>query len=300
MKNYYDKVLFILALIVLGIGAAFFYFKEPKGGLPTVASLPAAKLSGTPYTAIEKPEFKQNSHVWNTAPEQQDEGSGWMYYVFTPPKIWWEPGTGWIPEPPVPVAPVAYGVHLVSAKKELYRVQLQGTSGNGDKNDVINFSDEETGLDFHLKVGETSKLHEVQVKDLAFDQLDKGHGVILKAAKVIIVDLRNNQEITLTQGEEYAPSDNQLYILQTDDPFPAKEWKVSKNSHDEVLTFPGSLQNFKDDITFKVVALDFAKPSVTVVKTYTPAKSSKANALQKELTLNSNPTAAAPAASPAK
>lgn len=290
MKKYYDKVLFILALIVLGIGVGIFYLKQPKGGLPATAPLPQVKLSGTPFAPIDKPEFKPEAALWNTPPDQRvdDPGfePGWIYSVFTPPIIWWEAGIGWVPKPPVPVPTIPFGVHLVSAKKELYRVQLQGTSGNGDKNDVINFSDEETGLDFHLKMGEASKLHEIEVKDLAFDQVDKGHGVVYKAAKVVIIDQRNNETITLTQGEEYAPSDNQLYTLQTDDPFPAKEWKVSKINHDEVLTFPGSLQNFKDDITFKVVALDFSKPSVTVLKQYFKANSTKPTSTQKELTLS--------------
>ncbi|HVU37980.1 MAG TPA: hypothetical protein VHC95_06565 [Opitutales bacterium] len=297
MKKYYDKILFLLALIVVGAGAAMFYFKQPKGGVPQSAPLPPLMLNGSAYTATEKPEFKRDEHTWTAPPEQSDEETGWLYAVFTPPEIYWDSGNGWSAQPPGPAkAAPPFGVRLVSAKKELYRIQLKGTSGNGDKDDDIIFSDEESGLPFHLKVGEqddTSKRHDVEVKDLVFDQVDKGHGVILKLAKVTILDTRTNDTITLIQGQEYAPTGNELYILQTDDPFPAKEWKVSKNGSDEekVLTFPGSLEDYKGDITFKVVALDFAKPSVTVEKQFFP-RVNKPVTVQRELTISSTPTPA--------
>lgn len=307
MKKYYDKVLFLLALLVLGAGAAMFYFKQPKGGVPQTAPLPPLALSGNAYAPTQKPEFKQDEHTWSSPPEQREDETGWLYSVFTPPVIYWD--NGWTAVPPGPVTPPPpFGVHLVSAKKELYRIQLKGTSGNGDKDDDIIFSDEESGLPFHLKVGEqddTTKRHDVEVKDLVFDQVDKGHGLVLKIAKVTILDTRTNDTITLVQGEEYAPSGNELYTLQTDDPFPSKEWNVSKNGppEEKVLTFPGSLEDYKGDITFKVVALDFAKPSVTVEKQFT-TKANRSLTIQRELTISSTPPAtpdasAAPADAPA-
>ena len=149
----------------------------------------------------------------------------------------------------------------------------------------------------------TEKLHNVQVKNIEFvDQYDEGHGVILKVAKVTILDMLTNETIVLTQGEVYAPTDNQLYVLKTDDPFPAQEWDVSKQSHDQPLEFPGSLEGYKDTITFKVVALDFTKPSVTVEKDFTP-QNGKPKSITRELfisdTTTPSPDQPPPDASPA-
>ncbi len=302
MKKYYDKVLFLLALVVLGLGAGIFF---KKGGVPKSPALPAAKLSGDAFTTIPAPTFDKTTYTWESPPDQREDDPGWIYYVFTPPKIWWEQGTGWIAVPPVPIVPVPFGLHLVSAKKELYRVQLQGTSGNGDKDDEINFSDEETGLDFHLKLGQESELHKIKVTDLSFDPVDKGHGVVFKAARATILDESTGETVTLTEGVEFAPTDNQVYVLQTDDPFPSQEWKVSsqdwkvavKNGQDETLKQPGGLEDFKGDIVFKVVNLDFDKPSVTVEKQFT-TKSGRKSTKTMELTITQAP--AKTESSPAK
>ena len=115
MKKYYDKVLFLLALAVLGLGVTMYV----KGGPPASPPPPVAKPTGAAYTVIEKPTFEQASQVWNPPPDQREEQGdpGWTYSVFTPPKIYWDPGAGFSAQPPEPPKVVPFGVHLVSAKR---------------------------------------------------------------------------------------------------------------------------------------------------------------------------------------
>ena len=265
MKNYYDKVLFLLGLIVLGIGVGIFF---QKGGTPKPAHIAPVKLTGDKYTNIDKPEFPTPNPLWEGPPDQGEDRNdpGWIYSIFTPPKIWWETGTGWIvqaPNPPGPPPP--FGIHLVKAAQELYRVQVQGISGAGDKDDIINFSDEDDGNDFSLKVGEEDTLHQIKVLDMTVpDQSVGAHGIVSNAATVTILDERTSQNVTLTQGVLYSPTGNRYYILQFDDPFPSQEWKVTAEGDSK--EFPGNTPGFNlpDPIKFVVDKLDFDTPSVTV------------------------------------
>jgi hypothetical protein len=284
MKNYYDKVLFLLGLIVLGIGAGIFY---QKGGVPKPAHIQSVHLTGTAYSPIDAPVLPVQEPLWEAPPDQGDDRNdpGWTYAIFTPPKIWWD--DGWIVQPPVPLGPPPpFGLHLVKAAEELYRVQVEGVSGSGDKDDVINFSDEEDGNDFRLKVGDEDTRHQIKVLDMTIpDQAPGPHGLWNKNANVTILDERTNETLTLTQGVLYSPTGNRYYILQFDDPFPSQEWKVTKVG--DTMEFPGSTPGFNlpDPITFVVDDLDFDKPSVTVERRTKNKKHQDVKPLAQVLTL---------------
>lgn len=249
--------------MVLAIGAGIFY---QKGGVPKVAPIAPSHLTGTGYAAIPMPELSTPKPLWEPAPDQGEDRNdpGWVYSIFTPPKIWWETGTGWIVIPPNPeVPPPPFGVHLVKSGEELYRVQVEGVSGAGDKNDIINFSDEEDGNDFQLKVGDESILHQIKVLDMTVpDQPDVSHGLWNKNAVVTILDERTNQQLQLTQGVLFSPTGNRYCVLQFEEPFGTQEWTVTKVG--DTQEFPGSTMNLPDNVEFVVDAIDFDTPSVTV------------------------------------
>jgi hypothetical protein len=252
----------------LGIGVGIFY---QKGAVPKAQPVATPKLQGGAYDGIPAPEITNSDVLWPQPPDQsvdRDEPeSGWVYQVFTPPKIYWETGIGWEAQGPKPVLPAPqFGLKYLSTGQDLYRVQVQGVSGTGDKDDVINFSDEETHNNFHLKVGETndvSKREEIQVLDMTFNKKED-HGVITNVATVTILDQRTNEQVKLTEGELFSPTGTRYVILQFSDPFPEKEWHVTQEGDE--MEFPGNTPGFDspDPIVFKVVALDFDAPSVTV------------------------------------
>jgi len=257
MKKYYDKILFLLGLAVLAVGAGFFIY---KGGVPTPTPLPPMKLSGTTFDPIPSPDLVEKSADWDAPPDQGEDRNepGWTYYVFTPPKIWWQNGEGWTSlQPQGNTPPRPFGISLLAAKKDLYRVQLEGTTGNGDAKDLIDFSDEESGYGFQLHVGEESTRVQVKVQELTFDRVEKPHGVVVKVAHVKILDERTNQTVELQSDEPFSPTNNEYYILQISAPYPDDEWRVSKIGDSHELPNKGK---------FVVLALDFDKPSVTVDK----------------------------------
>jgi len=271
MKNYYDKVLFLLALIVLGIGVGIFF---QKGGLPQRPPIPPLALHGGPYQQITGPNISQQVNPsWPVPPDQGDDNNevGWVYYVFTPPKIYWDKEVGFatLTERTDP-HPNVFGMKFVRAQQELYRIQFQGIADKGDEGTIIDFSDEENeNSDFRIlfKAGQDpveDTVHQIKILDLSTSPVQTEDGLLSNVTKVKLLDERTNQEVTLTSGQLYAPSGNRFYILHTEDPFPSEDWKVTVVG--DKKEYPGDVLGFPQTITFEVVALDFDKPSVTVVR----------------------------------
>jgi len=261
MKKYYDKILFLLGLAVLGIGAGIFFY---KGGLPVSTPLPPMRLSGTAFESIASPNLEEPSAEWEAPPDQGEDlnETGWTYSVFTPPKIWWETGEGWSAIPPQGAGKtVPFGIRLIDAKKDLYRVQLVGSGANGDDKDVAVFTDVTSGYGFELREGEENQRHQVKLLTLTVGREEKPHGIVKEVVKATILDEQTNQNVDLVSDEPYSPTNNEFYDLKISAPYPEQDWKVTKVD-DSIDLFPDAPNKGK----FVVVALDFDKPSVTVDK----------------------------------
>jgi len=267
MKKYYDKILFLLGLAVVGIGFGIFSY---KGGVPQPVSMPDVKLTGNAFEPIPPPKIPEPKVIWDAPANQREDFDepGWVYSIFTPPIIYWKDGEGWIVSGPGgDITQLPFGVHLLEAKKDLYRIQLSGVSGKSeaDPKDEINFNDEETNIPFHLAVGEESPRHQVKVTNLTIDRVEKSHGLVAMVAKVTILDERSGQTVELTQGEPYSPTNNEYYNLEVGDPYPPSDWHVTAVGDKKDLPGGGS---------FVVTDLDFDKPAVTVQK-HTISKTGK-------------------------
>jgi hypothetical protein len=296
MKKYYDKILLLLGLAVLAIGVGIYYY---KGGSAksSVAPLPPMKLTGSAFEVIPPPVIVDKTADWEAPPDQGDDRNetGWTYSVFTPPKIWWQPGEGWTALPPSgPGKTIPFGIELVTATKDLYRVQVVGIVGAGDANDFIQFTDQEPDYSygFRLHKGEENAIAQVKVLDMSVDRVEKEHGLIEKVAKVTILDERTNQTVTLVQGEPYSPTNNEYYILHISAPFPDQEWKVIAVGDQSPKLPP-------NNSFFVVTALDFDKPSVTVEK-HSINRKGKEIVTKRELTLVDESAPAPEPAQPAK
>jgi len=298
MKKYYDKILFLLGLAVVGIGFGIFSY---KGGVPQPVSMPDIKLTGNAFEPIPPPKIAEPSVIWEAPPNQREDYDepGWVYSIFTPPKIYWQDGEGWVVHDSGVMAPQPFGVHLVAAKKDLYRIQMLGVAGKSeaDPTDLIRFSDEETGAPLELRLGEESTRSQIKVTDLKIDRVDKGHGLIKNIATVTILDERTGQSVVLTQDEPYSPTNNEYYILQVSDPYPPEEWHV---------TAKGDKKDLPGKASFVVTDLDFDKPSVTVEK-HSISRSGKelvskphVLTLEDDTATPSQPATPTPAAKPAK
>jgi hypothetical protein len=222
--------------------------------------LPPMKLSGAAFETIPSPDLGEPSAEWEAPPDQGEDlnETGWTYSVFTPPKIWWQTGEGWSAIPPQGAGKIVpFGISLIDAKKDLYRVQLVGSGGNGDATDFAHFSDVASGYGFDLRVGEENQHHQIKLLTLSVERVERPHGIVEKVAKATILDEQTSQNVDLVSDEPYSPTNNEFYNLKISAPYPEQEWKVTK---------VGDEQELPNKAKFVVVALDFDKPSVTVDK----------------------------------
>lgn len=310
MKNYYDKILFVLALLLLGLGVAYFFL---KGGLPSRAApaLTQAPASGSAYAPVPTTEVKSETVVWGDTPDQYPaEGKSdwdkaimlelnvtdvskipverqyppsdlWYYGVFTPPKIWWDPTTGWTaesPKPPKPPAP-PFALHLDGLENRLYRIQFHGYLGSADSNALLQMEDTTNNTFFNTKVGQANPEEAIKVLDFKVNVITNPDHTIHRAGVITLLDERSNETLTLTESVPLTLPNDRYFLLETDNPLPSQQWEVTKVG--ETLDV--------GDSTFKITGLDLNAPSVTVEKTE-PGQDTQTQTLNPTSTTTSAPS----------
>ncbi len=258
MKNYYDKILFILALALLGLGVAYCFM---KGGLPSGEPPAIVKQapSGGAYQPLPTANVTGEMPVWDPSEDQYPPAGLWYYGVFTPPKIWWDPASGWSAESPRPpkAAPPPFGMHLYNMLPRLYRVQFQSYIGRPDKTATLQMQNTATKEFFTTKVNEDNPELGVKVTDFKMVLQSAPDGTVFRVAKISLLDERTGETLTLTQNEpQFLPNDR-YFLLETESPLPPKEWEVTKAG--ETLDV--------GDANFSITKVDYDAPSVTVKKT---------------------------------
>ena len=284
MKNYYDKVLFILALALLGLGVAYCFMKGglPSGAPPQIVQQPP---NGGAYQPLPTAVVKSEPAQWNASEDEYANTTGippdlWYYGVFTPPKIWWDPASGWSAEAPLgpKAAPPPFGVHLVDKEKRLYRVQFQSYSGNADATAHLQLQDTANNTLFDTKVGQENPDEAVKVLDFKMVRVTQEDGTSYRVPTITLLDERTNQTLTLGQGQNlYLPNDR-YFLLETESPLDVQKWEVTKvgDSLDVGVA------------NFTITKVDYDAPSVTVEKDW-PAGSKED---KQELTLTPTQTSA--------
>ncbi len=121
MSKNYDKLLFVIALLLFGVGLGIYFIgAESDSG----RKLKFEPLFDGAWEPVPVPEVASVEAAWPEAPEQS---SGWVYDVFTPPQIYVDnegqfsiiPIRDKIPPPP-------FGLRLIRMERPLYRIQLEG------------------------------------------------------------------------------------------------------------------------------------------------------------------------------
>lgn len=200
MKKFYDKLILLIALLALAGGGWLYMAKSSEAPQPDrpVDTQPADH----PYEPVPVPETPESSADW---PGPEPQSSGWLYDVFTPPKIFIDPEgnftiEGW--EPPEPEEP--FGLYLADISRDVYRIQIQGyleDRDNPDKSLVLLY-DEERETTVRLQQGQTNEAAAVELVDFTVDrQIDPERGSVAITARAKIRDLRTGDEVVLTEGE---------------------------------------------------------------------------------------------------
>jgi hypothetical protein len=215
MKALYDKILLAIAVLALLGGLSFFVLKS--GSAPEGSSAPAVPTGGA-YTPVPVPDSKQVDAAW---PEPTEQSSGWVYDVFTPPRIFIDENgqfsaEGWAPPPP----PQPFGIYLADIARQPYRIQIQGFSGDRTKPEtcVLFLFDEERQSRFFIRTGERNAEAEIEVVDFVIDRsIDANNNVDLTAIATI-VDERSGETVELVDGERLYESGVTLVFRSREDP----------------------------------------------------------------------------------
>lgn len=130
IKTNYDKLLVGLGAALLAVSGGWMWVHQVD--ITRLRHQPVtAELAGAAYVAsgLRLPEAK--TAAW-PKPVAQSQGSGWLYEVFTPPVIYYNPlAKSFTVTPPMNLADggAPFGLELLDVNFEPYRLQLVGYFG---------------------------------------------------------------------------------------------------------------------------------------------------------------------------
>lgn len=218
MKKFYDKLLFLLAVLALSGGVVFYVLKTGDTGVERPG--PALEPAEHPYAAIPIPETAAITVEW-PEPGPQSSGPEWLYDVFTPPKIYLDKEGRFTAVPPkVLVVGQPFGIYLDEILRKPYRIQIQGFSGDRTKPKecVLFFFDEERQTRFFIRPGEANQEAELEVLDFTIDREIDENNVVSVTAVATIKDNRSGETVRLVDGERLFESKITVVFRSREDP----------------------------------------------------------------------------------
>lgn len=243
MKNFYDKLLLLLAVLALLGGVVFYMLKIEDN--PGQNFGPDLQPANNPYDPVPTPESVTVDASW-PEPEPQSSGPNWLYDVFTPPKIYIDAEGNFTAKPPVdPRKTEPFGIYLAEMKRTPYRIQMQGFSGDRGKPEeaVLFLFDEERELRFLIREGETNEESQVKVLDFKIERkFDPDVGSASVTAIAIILDKRSGEEIKLNDDERLMNPEWTLVMRSNQDPDVSVELVI--NPRNPVTSFTTSTGEF--------------------------------------------------------
>lgn len=220
MKQFYDKLVLLVAVLALLGGAALYFIKA--GNVPEDPGKVRAQPADNPYDPVPVPETPSTEATW-PEPEPQSSGPLWVYDVFTPPKIYIDADGNFIADPPVAPQPKPpFGLYLEEIRRNAYRIQIQGyieeDRSDASKSLVLLF-DEERNVPVRLRPGGVSEAADVEVVDFSINrQIDAEKGEVEVTAEATIRDLRTGEELVLTDGERLFETGVTVILRSREDP----------------------------------------------------------------------------------
>ncbi len=202
MNKIYDKLLLALAVLALLGGVGFYMVKSgaaPSGKVPV-----STQTADNPYQAVPVPGSEDSSAIW---PETPVQSTGWIYDIFTPPKIYLDKDGNFTSVPPKGTNEALkepFGVYLAGIERKLYRIQIEGyveeDLTDASKSLLLLF-DEERGQSVRARIGREVAKSAFEVLDFDIVRDRDADGNINKVAKATILDKRSGQEVVLVHGE---------------------------------------------------------------------------------------------------
>jgi hypothetical protein len=187
-------------------GLAAVRFALALGGT-AVPDLPA--LVGGSYEAQAPRPLDTREAVWNEPPAQSG-GEDWVFEVFTPPIIYFNPETKeFTLTPPVPRAQrPPFGLEVVSVERELYRLQYAGYLGEEGRY-LVEVRDLASGQFLRGRVGDTFEEAAFSIRDFAANRRlvepeNPGETPYVETEiRLTIHDARLGEDLVLTDQPRY-------------------------------------------------------------------------------------------------
>jgi hypothetical protein len=206
MKILPEKIALVLSLVLLaGIAAT-----QLGSALPaTAARALQAPLGNNPYTPVVAPTIEATPLDWQSPPSQS-AGGDWIFEVFTPPIIYYNPQTASFSlTPPGRTAEVdrPFGVTLRAITRPLFRFQYRGHIGEGRRT-IIQIEDTHKKSWIDARIGQTdeeSGLHVVDfeaIRELRPSEQDDGAPLLFEDVRLSI-RLPGSEEVYTLNREPF-------------------------------------------------------------------------------------------------
>lgn len=204
IRKHYDKIFLGLALTVLLIAFAFSAFSPEAKPITEFVDIPRLEPKNT-FTPSPPPQVEVAVAEWQD-PQPQSAGPEWVFDVFTPPVIFYNPITETfeLPYTKGPTRDPDFGVSLVDVREELYRIQVAGYGGNLTSGYFVILQNVETGASVLARDEKEYPDLEAELRSFRLERIPVSHGgstnVTAEVAFVVIYDMRLEKEIELRSG----------------------------------------------------------------------------------------------------
>lgn len=252
------KSLLLGATALVAVSTAVFGFLIWRDRAAAPIGRPALSAPAYAPAAVATPIVKPT--VWS-APVPLARGRDWLYDVFTPPEIFYNPrtrqfsvsaaavGTGDQPDEP-------FGLELLSVRPEPFRLQLIGyVGGEGDARGV--FENRVSGEVFLASAGRrvadlglSIRRFSVRAEDIA---IPDSMGFKQRVGTAVVTDARSGRDVILTQRERRMTGNVFAFVALDGEPAPRE-------------VRPGD--TVKAGVaTYRIEGIDAALATIDVVKT---------------------------------
>lgn len=254
MKAIYDKVLLLLAAVIAAAGGAYYFMNadDARVGVSSVAA------SGADFEKIEFTAEPPRTPQWTDPAEQS---TGWVFDVFTPPKIYIDPETNaFIRIPPrAPADAEPFGVYLARIERELYRFQFQGYAEVDPSNpatSIIYIFDTVNNQQINARAGREYPEAGFAIRSFTVERIED-EGIITREAVVTLFDKEMDREIEMRQNEVIFTGETRFHFASREHP----DFSFVATRVGETFESPAG--------SFRITNINLANESVTVEKAAT-------------------------------
>lgn len=264
--KYYDKIFFLVSLVVLGASCGYYVMNKPKiaESADKAEALLAKKAKGMEWKEVAVPRLEIKPIEWPEV-RPQDEDGRWFFQVFTPPQIWVDEDGKFITESPLikAMARQSFALKFGGISNEPYPIKYVGAMGSFE-NPLIQLRNESTKAFFNARLNQpvtmqvmgkngTAETVDVGLVVKSFDRqrVKNADNTIAQVVKVVLFDKKLGKEITVYSNKPTVIEDSRRMTFLLPD---GGQWHVKGAGESKEVA----------NATYTVKSVDFDKGSAIV------------------------------------